>query len=156
MVRTRAAHTSALVLAVGLVVSACGGTKQAATSATVESAASGTVAPGGVLSGEKFLATAQSRSGTAVTLGRCSLLTTPVSDGTLPCRVIGKDGADLTDASGLPVDVFIRQSDLSADARAVVAECDTMCTVQITGTLDRASDGTGYLGMTDVVLTTVY
>lgn len=50
------------------------------------------------------------------------------------------------------MDIFVKQSALSPDAQAVVADCDTMCTVQITGILDRSADGTDYLSMTDVAL----
>lgn len=70
-------------------------------------------------------------------------------------RVLDKSGKDIGDASGLPVDIFIKQADLSPEARAVVAGCGAICTVQIRGTLDRAADGTGYLSMTGATLKAV-
>lgn len=153
MARTHTAVLAALLLAVGLTAGGCGASKEAAKETPAsQSAATDAAAPTDGLSGEEFLATAEKLSGTTVTLGRCSLLTTPGSDGTLPCRVLDKDGADIKDATGLPVDIFVKQSALSPDAQAVVADCDTMCTVQITGILDRSADGTDYLSMTDVAL----
>lgn len=106
------------------------------------------------LSGEEFLAQAPSLSGSAVTLEKCSLLTTPGSDGTLACRVLDKGGSDIKDANNLPVDIFFTEATLSPEAKAVVKECDTICTVQITGTLSRSTSGTDYLSMTDVALKT--
>lgn len=138
-------------------LSACRATesiKESAPATTATSAATGSAAPTG-LSGEDFLSRAESLSGSTVTLGRCSLLTTPGSDGTLPCRVLDNDGADLKDANDLPVDIFIKQADLSPQAKAVVDGCSGFCTVQISGTLDRATDGTGYLSMADVTLAVV-
>lgn len=106
------------------------------------------------LSGEDFLAQAPTLSGSAVTLEKCSLLTTPGSDGTLACRVLDKDGSAIKDANNLPVDIFFTEATLSPEAKAVVKECDTICTVQITGTLSRSTSGTDYLSMTDVALKT--
>lgn len=151
----RVAVVATVLVAVSL--SACRAaesTRESAPATTAASAATGSAAPTG-LSGEDFLSQAESLSGSTVTLGRCSLLTTPGSDGTLPCRVLDKGGADLTDADGLPVDIFIKQADLSPQAQAVVDSCSGFCTVQISGTLDRATDGTGYLGMSDVTVTVV-
>jgi hypothetical protein len=147
----------ATVLAAVTNLSACraaDSTQESAPATTAASAATGSAAPTG-LSGEDFLSQAESLSGSMVTLGRCSLLTTPGSDGTLPCRVLDSGGADLKDADGLPVDIFIKQADLSPQAKAVVDSCSGFCTVQISGTLDRATDGTGYLGMSDVTVTVV-
>lgn len=146
---------SALVLAVG----ACGGS----TTATEPSSAA-TASPSGApasaaavegLTGEDFVARAPALSGSAVTLKRCSLLTTPGSDGTLACRVLDSTGTEITDDKGLPVDVFVKQADLNKDAQAVLAGCEGFCTVQISGKLDRATDGTGYLSMTDVTIKAV-
>jgi hypothetical protein len=122
----------------------------AATSTAASPPSTATGAEG--LSGEEFLAKAADVSGKTVTLQRCSLLTTPGSDGTLPCRVLDKSGKDISDASGLPVDIFVKQAELSPEAQAVVAGCSGFCTVQVSGTLDRATDGTGYLSMTAVTL----
>lgn len=112
-------------------------------------------AEGEGLSGEAFLAQAQDPasglSGSIVTLGRCSLLTTPGSDGTLPCRILDKDGQDLKDATGLPMDIFFKQSELSPEAQAVVAACEDFCNVQISGKLEVAPE-TFYLSMTEVSL----
>jgi hypothetical protein len=124
----------------------------AAASTAASPPSAGTGEPTEGLSGDEFLAKAADLSGKTVTLQRCSLLTTPGSDGTLPCRVLDKSGKDISDASGLPVDIFVRQAELSPAAQAVVAGCSGFCTVQISGTLDRATDGTGYLSMTAVTL----
>lgn len=137
-----------------LALAACGKSEPAAEKS--ESAAASAPAPASEgMSGEDFLAKAPTLSGSTVTLGRCSLLTTPGSDGTLPCRVLDSDGSDIKDASGLPVDIFVKEADLSPEAKAVVAECDSMCEVQLTGTLTRATDGTDYLSMTGVSLKAV-
>lgn len=138
-------------------MAACGGatttaTDSPATASPSTSAASASPAAGGGLSGEQFLVQAPGLSGSAVVLQRCSLLTTPGSDGTPACRVLDRAGKDITDANGLPVDIFVKQADLSPDARSVVAGCGGVCTVQISGTLERATDGTGYLSMTGVSL----
>ena len=69
--------------------------------------------------------------------------------------MLDSSGADLKDADGLPVDIFIRQADLSPQAMAVVDSCAGFCTVEISGKLDRATDGTGYLGMSDVTVTVI-
>jgi hypothetical protein len=142
-------------LATVLTVVGCGGTEQTKTPATSapgqQATAESAPIPGG-LSGEEFVTKAESLSGSTVTLERCSLLTTPGSDGTLPCRVLNKQGMDITDASGLPVDIFVKEADLTPEARAVVEACGAACTVQISGKLDSASDGTGYLSMTGVSL----
>lgn len=153
--RPTAAAAPVLLAAAALALGACGGAKTATTeSAATSSPASApaTQASAAGLSGEEFLATAPSLSGGTVALQRCSLLTTPGSDGTLACRVLDKAGKDISDANGLPVDIFVKQADLSPDAQSVVAGCGGMCIVQITGTLDRATDGTGYLSMTGVSL----
>jgi hypothetical protein len=145
----------ALAFATLLTLSGCGGTEPTKTPATSspgqQASADSAPTPGG-LSGEEFVSKAESLSGSTVTLERCSLLTTPGGDGTLPCRVLDKQGMDITDASGLPVDIFIEQADLTPEAKAVVADCGATCTVAISGKLDRASDGTGYLSMTGVSL----
>lgn len=157
---TRVQHLAPLALALATVVTlaGCGGTDSAKTPATSspgqQASADSAPTPGG-LSGEEFISKAESLSGSTVTLERCSLLTTPGSDGTLPCRVLDKQGMDIADASGLPVDIFIKPADLTPEAKTVVAACGATCTVQISGTLDRASDGTGYLSMTDVSLKAV-
>lgn len=152
---SRSGAASALAVAAALTLAGCGGTEPTKTPATSspgqQASAESAPSPGG-LSGEEFVSKADSLSGSTVTLERCSLLTTPGPDGTLPCRVLDKQGMDIADASGLPVDIFIKQVDLSPDARAVVAACGAMCAVQISGKLDRASDGTGYLSMSGVTL----
>lgn len=155
--RLRPALALGLLPAAAIALGACGGSKTATTESPAAQSVSQSAAPTGApaadgLSGEDFLARAAGLSGSTVTLQRCSLLTTPGSDGTLACRVLDKAGKDISDANGLPVDVFVRQADLSPDAQAVVAGCSGMCTVTITGKLDRATDGTGYLSMTDVTL----
>lgn len=142
-------------LATVLTVAGCAKSEREADKPAPQSSAAATSAPADEgLSGEEFLAQAPTLSGSTVTLRRCSLLTTPGSDGTLPCRVLDKDGSDIKDAGGLPVDIFIKESDLKPEAKAVVAGCDTMCTVQITGTLTRSTSGTDYLSMTGVTLKT--
>lgn len=149
---------AAALLAAATTLGACQATETAPapTSAPGGSPAPAAVAPAETgLSGEDFLSKAESLSGTTVTLGRCSLLTTPGGDGTLPCRVLDNGGADIKDSSGLPVDIFIKQADLSPGAKAAIAGCDGFCTVQISGKLDRATDGTGFLSMTDVSLTVI-
>lgn len=156
-IRSSRASASALLAAAVVTLAACG-TKSApeqsaATPSQSPPATAGAAAEG--LSGEEFLAKASDLSGGTVTLQRCSLLTTPGSDGTLACRVLDKSGKDISDSSGLPVDIFVKQADLSPTAQAVVAGCGDMCTVQISGTLDRTTDGTGYLSMTGVELKAV-
>ena len=148
----------AVVLAAAAGLGACRSAEpsSAPTQAPTSASAPAAAAPAGAgLSGEELLSKAESLSGTTVTLGRCSLLTTPGSDGTLPCRVLDKGGADIKDSSGLPVDIFITQADLSPEAKSVIAGCGGFCTVQISGKLDRATDGTGFLSMTDVSLKVV-
>lgn len=112
-------------------------------------------APADGLSGEDLLARAldptSGLSGTVVTLARCSLLTTPGSDGTLPCRVLDQEGKDLKDATDLPMDIFFKQADLSPEAQAVVTACGDFCDVQISGKLE-ISPETFYLSMTEVSL----
>lgn len=149
-----------LVITAGVVaalaLAGCGKSKPAAEKPAEKSESAAASAPSAAaegMSGEDFLAKASTLSGTTVTLARCSLLTTPGSDGTLPCRVLDKEGSDIKDASGLPVDIFVSEADLSPEAKAIVAECDSMCTVQISGTLSRSTDGTDYLSMTGVSLT---
>ncbi|MBU3749126.1 MAG: hypothetical protein FGM52_01515 [Mycobacterium sp.] len=158
MTRLRRVTATAVTLAAVASIGACRSaepTKQPAPVTTGgQTAATASAGPAG-LSGEDFLSKAESLSGSTVTLGRCSLLTTPGPDGTLPCRVLDKSGADIKDSTGLPVDIFIKQADLSPDAKSVVAGCDGFCTVQISGKLDRATDGTGYLSMADVSLKVV-
>lgn len=157
---TRTVFVAGSLVAAALALSGCSGTTSGSGSAPEAPAAPETsqdaqdpAAPG--LSGEDFLAQAASLSGSMVTLGRCSLLTAPNSDGTMACRVLDKQGADIKDDKGLPVDIFIKPDDFSSDDEAVVAECGGFCEVQITGKLDRATDGTGYLSMTDVSLQTL-
>ncbi len=103
---TRVHHLTpvAVALATVLTLGGCGGTETAKTPAMSSSGpqASPVSAPTG-LSGEEFVSKAESLSGSTVILERCSLLTTPGSDGALPCRVLNKQGTDITDASGLPV-----------------------------------------------------
>lgn len=163
MIPTRPSNirACALLAVAVLTLAACGAknsTEQSAAtpapSATASAAADGQSGADG-LSGEEFLARASSLSGGTVTLQRCSLLTTPGSDGTLACRVLNKTGMDINDSNGLPVDIFVKQADLSPEAQAVVSGCGGFCTVQIRGTLDRATDGTGYLSMTGVTLKAV-
>ncbi len=144
----------ALLVAAVVSLGACGSAeKTGASGPSVTGQTTEAASGAGGLSGEEFIRTADSLAGGTVTLGRCSLLTTPISDGTLPCRVLDTGGIDIKDANGLPVDIFIKQADLSPEAQAVVATCGGVCTVQISGRLDRAADGTGYLSMSDVTLT---
>lgn len=153
MTRVHHLASAALALATVLTLGGCGASEPATTpaaSSTRPQTAATSAAAG--LSGEEFVSKAETLSGSTVTLQRCSLLTTPGSDGTLPCRVLDKQGMDITDANGLPVDIFIKETDLTPEAKAVVAACGATCAVQISGTLDRASDGTGYLSMTGVSL----
>lgn len=105
------------------------------------------------LSGEDFVAKAASLAGSTVTLGKCSLMKTPISSGDYPCRVVGADGSDVKTPDGLPVDVFLVGASLDAAAKDFIAtSCpDTFCNVQLTGTL-AVSEATFYLTMTDVKL----
>ena len=141
-----------LLAATVAALGACGG--NAKTTEPPSSASSSQSANSGI-SGEELLEKATSLSGSMITLQRCSLLTTPGSDGTLACRVLDKAGKDISDSNGLPVDIFIKQADLSPEAKAVVGGCSGLCAVQISGRLDRATDGTGYLSMTGVSLKAV-
>lgn len=148
----RASALPALLLVTALTQAACSTTQAPAPAGQGGTASTAAAATTDGLSGEELLAKSAGLSGTTVTLGRCSLLTTPGSDGSLACRVLDKGGNDIKDSNGLPVDIFVKEAELSPDARAVVAGCAGFCTVQISGKLDRATDGTGYLSMTDVAL----
>jgi hypothetical protein len=55
--------------------------------------------------------------------GRCWLRGDRADHSTLPCRVLNKQGLDITDASGLPVDILVKQADLTPAAKAVVDAC---------------------------------
>ena len=149
--------TAGFLLAASVMTLAACGAKSAPDESTPSSSPAGSAAAtqpshADGLSGEEFLDTAADLSGRTVTLQRCSLLTTPAPDGTLACRVLDKSGNEISDSSGLPVDIFVKQADLSPEAQAVVAGCGDFCIVQIRGTLDRATDGTGYMSMTGVNL----
>lgn len=145
----------AVTLAVALILAACGSTEKTAPAPQGQASTTAAASAPEALSGEDFLTKAPSLSGKTVTLRRCSLLTTPGSDGTLPCRVLDNTSAEITGFNGLPVDIFVKEADLSPEARAVVAGCSGMCTVEISGKLDRATDGTGYLSMSAVTLKAV-
>jgi hypothetical protein len=108
------------------------------------------------LSGEDFIAQADSLSGTTVTLAKCSLMTEPSPEGVYACRLVDADDSDLHDSDGLPVDVFFSQADLSADMATWITEnCpDSFCLVQLSGTLN-VSPETFFLEMSDVSLAAV-
>lgn len=164
---------SAFLLAAALLLSACSGAEEAAAPAdapadapaaeeaaapteaaapAADEAAAGDAATAG-LSGVDFVAQAESLAGSTVTLGRCALMTEPISDGSLGCRVVDEDGKDVKTPDDLPVDVFFKEADLSAEAKAVMAAAcpDGFCDVQLTGTL-AVAPATFYVSMTDVVL----
>lgn len=105
------------------------------------------------LSGADFIAQAASLSGTTVTLGRCSLLTKPGSDGSYACRVVDDGGNDLKTPDGLPVDVFFDSGGLDQAAKDFLANScpESFCTVQLTGLLS-VSEGTFFLKMANVAL----
>lgn len=160
---------STLLLATALLMAACTGAEDStapvdlpAEAPTAEEAAAPTEAAAPAdeaadaatgIGGAEFVAQAESLAGTTVTLSRCSLMTTPIGDGSLACRVVDGDGADVKTADDLPVDVFFKEADLSAEAKAAMADIcpDGFCDVQLTGTLEVAP-ATFYLSMTDVVL----
>ena len=121
------------------------------TQPTAETAYDRAQPAGGGLSGEDFIAQAESLDGKTVTLGRCSLLTEPSAEGDLACRVIDDTDTDLKDPDGLPVDVFFKESELSPEASAWLASncTDTFCIVQITGELSVSPD-TFFLELSDV------
>lgn len=105
------------------------------------------------LSGEEFIAQAESLAGKTITLGRCSLMTEPSAEGDLACRVTDDLDMDLMDPDGLPVDVFFKESELSPEASAWLADncADMFCMVQITGQLSVSPD-TFFLELSDVSL----
>ncbi len=163
---------STLLLATALLMAACTGAEESTApvelpaEAPAEEAAAPTEAAAPVadeaaagdaeaagMGGADFVAQAESLAGSTVTLSRCSLMTAPIGDGSLACRVVDADGADVKTADNLPVDVFFKEADLSAEAKAAMAELcpDGFCDVQLTGTLEVAP-ATFYLSMTDVVL----
>lgn len=123
--------------------------------ADTATAAPPTAAPAAApLAGADFIAQAAALSGQSVTLERCSLQTTPGSDGSYACRVIDDGGNDLKTADGLPVDVFFDASGLDQAAKDfIAASCpEAFCTVQLSGLL-KVSEATFFLKMTDVSLT---
>lgn len=105
------------------------------------------------LGGTDFVAQAESLAGSTVTLSRCALMSEPLSDGTLACRVVDEAGKDVKTADDLPVDVFFKQADLSAEATAAIAAAcpDGYCDVRLTGKLEVAP-ATFYLSMTEVAI----
>lgn len=103
------------------------------------------------MSGEDFIAQAAALSGQQVTLARCSLMTEPISDGQIACRVVDASDKDLKTPDGLPVDVFMAPAALDEGDKAwLAAECaGGFCTVKLTGTLD-VDPATFFVSMTDV------
>jgi hypothetical protein len=106
------------------------------------------------LSGPEFVAQRADLDGQEVTIASCSLDTTVGSTGHLACRVTDESGADVKDADGLPVDVFLVAADLSPEAQAYIdSECpDSFCATRVSGTLDFA-EGTGFSTISNAVLT---
>ena len=147
-----------LLLATAFAVGACSSAEKAADKVTDKTTAAAAPTTGASssavpeMNGDDFITRSPTLSGSVVTLRQCSLLKAPAADGTLACRVLDKTSQQITGDNGLPVDIFFKQADLSPDAKTVVDACDSICTVQITGKLDRATDGTGYLSMTGVSL----